>query len=160
MNTDLSQVVAVVQEFLVIGQLPKVDTALTWLLEGSCLVKGMMVIGDLVAELANRWNFDGAGPVGVHETQAEGQVLKVIFAHIGRLVQVSEVVSWCHTTLGGQLGDKEEVKAVVTVRVLDKLAVNEDSRLWVLSLIAGIFDKHTLVYSLVHHYQCYLWKIH
>ena len=99
-RAQISQVVHVAAEGLVVGEILEVNLA-TLLLESSGLVKGVVVLGDLVAELTDGRNFDGSRPVGVHVTQGVGQILKVILGDIKVLVDWNEVMCRRDTTLSG-----------------------------------------------------------
>lgn len=114
-----------------------------------------MVLGDLVTKLANRGHFDGAGPIWVHETQLERQVLQILLTHIFRLIQRHKVMSWRDAALGCQLRHQEEIEALVFLSVLNKLGINDGSRLWI-GCIRALSDKHSLINPLVNHDEWYL----
>jgi len=70
-----------IEELSVVAQLSQIDVRAV-LLQDAFVVKVVVVLCDLVSELANRWNFDRAGPIRVHEAQLKDQVLDVFLAQI------------------------------------------------------------------------------
>lgn len=67
------------------------------------------------------------------------------------LVEGDEEVSGSHAALGGQLGNQEEVIALVSIAVLNKTQVYDCAWLWVQHLLVVVLDEHSLVDPLVDH---------
>lgn len=109
-----------IEELFVVAQLSQIDVRAV-LLQDAFVVKVVVVLGDLVSELAHGWNFNRAGPIRVHEAQLKDQVFDIFLAQIGGLVERYEVVRWSDTALRRQLRHQEEVETLVFIGVLDKL---------------------------------------
>lgn len=58
-------------------------------------------------------------------------------------------MSWSYASLGGLLGNKEEVEALVVILVFNKLAVNDTTWLRIRRLAISVLDEHSLVDSFV-----------
>lgn len=55
--------------------------------------------------------------------------------------------------MGGLLGNKEEVEALVVILVFNKLAINDTTRLRIRRLAISVLDEHSLVDSFVDNYK-------
>jgi hypothetical protein len=62
-------------------------------------------------------------------------------------------MSWSYASLGGLLGNKEEVEALVVILVFNKLAINDTTRLRIRRLAISVLDEHSLVDSFVDNYK-------
>lgn len=143
--TSYSQVVEVVEEVFIIAKLCHVDL----LVLQRTSIEWVMILCDLVSVLARSWHLDRTWPVGVNVAEAISQILKGSLRNVFGLVQANKEVNWSNTSLSSLLRHKEEIKALVTLGVLDKISINDGSRLWVLNLSSSSIGEHSLVDSLV-----------
>lgn len=154
--TASSQEVWKGEHVLIVAQLLLVELVLLQVAE---LVELVMELGNLVGQLADSGHLDGARPIRVHESLAEGQVLNVRLAQLIMRVIVRDVeVRRLHTTNGRLLWNKEEIIALV-VGVLDQVGVNDGTWWWVNDL-TSVLAEHPLVDSLVDDNESDLGRIH
>ena len=148
-NIQCSQVVEITEELFIVVQLFQIY--IVGLLDDSMAVETVMVFSNFVGILARSWNFDWAWPIGVSVAQWIGEILKIVLWDVIRLIHTYEEMGGSDTTLCGLLWYQEEVKALVVVLVLHKLAVDDTTRLWVWGFSIAVLNEHSLVDPFVDH---------
>lgn len=82
-------------------------------------VEAVVVVSNLVGQLARSGNLDAPGPVGVDVAERVGQILHHLLGQVLRLIQWHKIVDGHDTTLSGLLRNEEEVELLVAIFVLN-----------------------------------------
>jgi hypothetical protein len=121
----------------------------------------MMVVSNLVGQLAWSRDLDTTCPVGIDVTEGISQIFNDLLGKVLRLVQGHEIVDRHNTALSCLLWNKEEVKLAASIFILDKTRIKDGTRLRISkSSFPLIVDKHSLVDPLVHNDKSKLWLVH
>ena len=121
---------------------------LTGLLDLLRNVEAVVVVGNLVSQLARSGHLDATSPVGVDVAETVGEVLNHLLCQVLRLIGVDKVVDRHDATLSSLLRNQEEVELGTAFFILNETRIEDGSWLWVLKSF-GVANKHSLVDPLV-----------
>jgi len=133
--------------------------SLTSLLDVLRNIKTMMVISNLMSQLARSRDFDTSCPIRINVAQPISKVLNDLLGQIFRLVGGDKVVDWHDTSLCGLLRYKEEVELGRAFFILNETRIKDSSRLRIFEGFLSV-NEHPLVDSLVDDDKSNLWRVH